>query len=150
MLSNHTSDPIESQLREEALYKPYQSLNAYLKKKYGEKIYKIALDGGFTCPNRDGTCGTRGCIFCSAGGSGEFATAIRQNSSIDAQITQALARFGNKQTGQRFIAYFRHTPVRMRHLNGCMPCIIWRSPIRRSSGSLLPQDRTVCLLLSSM
>ena len=74
MLSNHTSDPIESQLREEALYKPYQSLNAYLKKKYGEKIYKIALDGGFTCPNRDGTCGTRGCIFCSAGGSGEFAT----------------------------------------------------------------------------
>ena len=107
MLSNHTSDPIESQLREEALYKPYQSLNAYLKKKYGEKIYKIALDGGFTCPNRDGTCGTRGCIFCSAGGSGEFATAIRQNSSIDAQITQALARFGNKQTGQRFIAYFQ-------------------------------------------
>lgn len=106
MLSNHTSDPIESQLREEALYKPYQSLNAYLKKKYGEKIYKIALDGGFTCPNRDGTCGTRGCIFCSAGGSGEFATAIRQNSSIDAQIAQALARFGNKQTGQRFIAYF--------------------------------------------
>lgn len=107
MLSNHTSDPIESQLREEALYKPYQSLNAYLKKKYGEKIYKIALDGGFTCPNRDGTCGTRGCIFCSAGGSGEFATAIRQNSSIDAQIAQALARFGNKQTGQRFIAYFQ-------------------------------------------
>lgn len=107
MLSNHTSDPIERQLREEALYKPYQGLNAYLKKKYGEKIYKIALDGGFTCPNRDGTCGTRGCIFCSAGGSGEFATAIRQNSSIDAQITQALARFGDKQTGQRFIAYFQ-------------------------------------------
>ena len=149
MLSNHTSDPIESQLREEALYKPYQSLNAYLKKKYGEKIYKIALDGGFTCPNRDGTCGTRGCIFCSAGGSGEFATAIRQNSSIDAQIAQALARFGSRP-GSVLLPIFRHTPVRMQHLNDCMPCIIWRSPIRRSSGSLLPQDRTVCPLLSSM
>ena len=150
MLSNHTSDPIESQLREEALYKPYQSLNAYLKKKYGEKIYKIALDGGFTCPNRDGTCGTRGCIFCSAGGSGEFATAIRRTVRSMRRSHRHLPVLATSRPGSVLLPIFRHTPVRMQHLNGCMPCIIWRSPIRRSSGSLLPQDRTVCLLLSSM
>lgn len=53
--------------------KPYYSLSAYLKNTYGKKIKKIAIDGGFTCPNRDGTLDTRGCIFCSAGGSGDFA-----------------------------------------------------------------------------
>lgn len=53
--------------------KPYHSLDYDLKEKYGEKVYKIALDAGMTCPNRDGTCGVRGCIFCSAGGSGDFA-----------------------------------------------------------------------------
>lgn len=51
----------------------YYSLNRYLKETFGCKVYKLALDGGMTCPNRDGTLGTRGCIFCSAGGSGEFA-----------------------------------------------------------------------------
>lgn len=55
--------------------KPYYSLNQYLQEHFGEKIYKIALDGGFTCPNRDGTLGNRGCIFCSAGGSGDFSGA---------------------------------------------------------------------------
>lgn len=53
--------------------KPYYSLNAYLTETFGQKIYKYALDGGFTCPNRDGTLGTRGCIFCSSDGSGDFA-----------------------------------------------------------------------------
>jgi len=53
--------------------KPYYSLDAYCKNTFGEKIYKIALDAGMTCPNRDGKIDTRGCIFCSAGGSGEFA-----------------------------------------------------------------------------
>ncbi len=53
--------------------KPYYSLNEYCKNIYQEKLYKIALDAGFTCPNRDGTLDTRGCIFCSAGGSGDFA-----------------------------------------------------------------------------
>lgn len=53
--------------------KPYYSLNAYLKNIYGKKIKKVAIDGGFTCPNRDGTLDSRGCIFCSAGGSGDFA-----------------------------------------------------------------------------
>lgn len=53
--------------------KPYFALNTYLTETYGHKIHKIALDGGFTCPNRDGTLGTRGCIFCSGKGSGDFA-----------------------------------------------------------------------------
>lgn len=52
---------------------PYRSLNNYLHEKFGCKVYKIALNGGFSCPNRDGTKGTGGCIFCSAGGSGDFA-----------------------------------------------------------------------------
>ena len=53
--------------------KRYHSLDYEMKTRYGRKIYKIALNGGFTCPNRDGTLGTGGCIFCSAGGSGDFA-----------------------------------------------------------------------------
>ena len=51
----------------------YYSLNEYLKKRFGKKVYKLALNAGFTCPNRDGTKGVGGCIFCSAGGRGEFA-----------------------------------------------------------------------------
>lgn len=54
--------------------KPYYSLDAFCKNTFGEKVYKIALDAGMTCPNRDGTIDTRGCIFCSSGGSGEFAS----------------------------------------------------------------------------
>ncbi len=53
--------------------KRYYSLDAYLKNTYGQKFKKISIDAGFTCPNRDGTLGSRGCIFCSAGGSGDFA-----------------------------------------------------------------------------
>lgn len=53
--------------------KPYRSLDYEWKKQYGEKIYKVSLNGGMTCPNRDGTVGSGGCIFCSAGGSGDFA-----------------------------------------------------------------------------
>lgn len=88
--------------------KPYHSLDYELRQIYGEKIYKIALDAGMTCPNRDGTCGTRGCIFCSAGGSGEFAA--RKTSemiSIAAQIEQGRQYFRNKNTGRHFIAYFQ-------------------------------------------
>ena len=54
----------------------YYSFNQYLRERYGEKVYKLALNGGMTCPNRDGTLGTRGCLFCSAGGSGEFAETV--------------------------------------------------------------------------
>lgn len=57
--------------------RPYYSLNAWLKSVFGTKVYKLSLDAGMTCPNRDGTAGTGGCIFCSEGGSGEFATGSR-------------------------------------------------------------------------
>ena len=53
----------------------YRSLNSYLREQFGEKVYKLALDGGFSCPTRDGTKGSRGCIFC-AGGSGDFAIPV--------------------------------------------------------------------------
>lgn len=83
----------------------YHSLDYHLRQLYGEKVYKLALDGGFTCPNRDGTLGKRGCIFCSEGGSGDFA-ASRQLSITD-QIEQGKALLKNKNTGQRYIAYFQ-------------------------------------------
>ena len=53
--------------------KRYYSFSDYLLKTFNKKVYKLSLDAGFTCPNRDGTLGNRGCIFCSAGGSGDFA-----------------------------------------------------------------------------
>ena len=56
--------------------KPYHSLDYELKTTFGQKVYKLALDGGMTCPNRDGTLGTGGCIFCSEGGSGDFAARV--------------------------------------------------------------------------
>lgn len=88
--------------------KPYHSLDYELKQIYGEKIYKIALDAGMTCPNRDGTCGTRGCIFCSAGGSGEFAARkTAEMISIAAQLDQGKQYFRGKNIGCRFIAYFQ-------------------------------------------
>lgn len=118
------------------LDKPYYSLNAYFKGVYGEKIYKIAVDAGLTCPNRDGTLDTRGCIFCSAGGSGDFAVNItntpykkqyehrggntkeisihtasdammkRKIFDVKQQITRGMARF-NKSVGERFVIYFQ-------------------------------------------
>ncbi len=75
----------------------YNSLNAYLRNEYGEKIYKLALVGGTSCPNRDGTKGYGGCIFC---GEGSASFAAR---SID----EAIARLKNKNTGNRYIAYFQ-------------------------------------------
>lgn len=86
------------------LDKPYHSLDYEMKNIYGEKIYKIALDAGMTCPNRDGTCGTRGCIFCSEGGSGEFAAS---GSLIASQLERGKSLFNSKKTGSKFIAYFQ-------------------------------------------
>ena len=83
----------------------YNSLNNYLKTKFGKKVYKLSLDGGFTCPNRDGTLGTRGCIFCSASGSGDFASS--RNLSITQQIEMAKLRVRSKTNDNSFIAYFQ-------------------------------------------
>lgn len=84
--------------------KPYHSLDYELKQKYGEKVYKIALDAGMTCPNRDGTCGIRGCIFCSEGGSGDFAA---KGTTIAMQLEQGKQYFHSKKIGTKFIAYFQ-------------------------------------------
>lgn len=84
--------------------KPYYSLDCFLKEQFGEKIYKIAIDAGRTCPVRDGTLDTRGCLFCSAGGSGEFAA---HGSSISEQLRDGMNKFGDKHIGRRFIAYFQ-------------------------------------------
>ncbi|MDO4555910.1 MAG: TIGR01212 family radical SAM protein [Lachnospiraceae bacterium] len=81
------------------------TLNQYYKQLFGEKVYKLSLDGGFTCPNRDGTLGTRGCIFCSAGGSGDFAADRRL--SISEQIIVAKELFSCKSVGRKYIAYFQ-------------------------------------------
>ena len=87
------------------LGKPYYSLDAYLKKTFGEKVYKLSLDGGMTCPNRDGTCGDRGCIFCSEGGSGDFAS--DRHLSITAQIESGKKLVARKHSGTGYIAYFQ-------------------------------------------
>jgi len=85
--------------------KPYHSLDYALKVEFGEKVYKAALNGGFTCPNRDGKLGTRGCIFCSAEGSGDFAASVKL--SITEQIDTAIKAIRKKTTANRFIAYFQ-------------------------------------------
>lgn len=85
--------------------KPYHSFDYMLKERFGEKIYKVALDAGMTCPNRDGTLGSRGCIFCSAGGSGDFAGS-RQD-SITQQIEKQAASIRQKRGVAKFIAYFQ-------------------------------------------
>lgn len=87
--------------------KPYYSLDAYLKNTHGEKLYKIAIDAGFTCPNRDGTLGFDGCLFCSAGGSGDYAVKTAEHLSVREQLTAGIALFHHKKTGTRFIAYFQ-------------------------------------------
>lgn len=87
--------------------KPYYSLDAYFKNTYGTKCYKIALDGGFSCPNRDGKIGTGGCIFCSMGGSGDFSISMLEVPTISEQIIASLALMGDKKTGNRFVAYFQ-------------------------------------------
>ena len=83
----------------------YYSLNQYLKDKFGCKVYKIALNGGFSCPNRDGLIDTRGCIFCSKGGSGEYAG--NTDDSIIEQIEKGKRLVEAKTGNGKYIAYFQ-------------------------------------------
>lgn len=83
----------------------YTTLNNYLKERFGEKVYKIALNGGFTCPNRDGKIDTRGCIFCSKGGSGDFAES--PDLTITEQIENGKKRLEKKIKNGKYIAYFQ-------------------------------------------
>lgn len=79
--------------------------NEYYRQRFGCKVYKLTLDGGMTCPNRDGTKGTRGCIFCSGAGSGDFAE--RRSRSVTAQLEAAKARLAAKMKDGKYIAYFQ-------------------------------------------
>ncbi len=85
--------------------KPYHSFDHMLKERFSEKVYKVALNGGMTCPNRDGTLGNRGCIFCSAGGSGDFAG--DRDLSVTQQIDEQAAKIRSKRNAAHFIAYFQ-------------------------------------------
>ncbi|MBR3869471.1 MAG: TIGR01212 family radical SAM protein [Clostridia bacterium] len=83
----------------------YYSLNDYCRKTFGHKLYKLSLDGGMTCPNRDGKIGTGGCIFCSEEGSGEFAE--KRCGDITFQLENAKRRVEHKNKGGKYIAYFQ-------------------------------------------
>ncbi len=87
----------------------YKTLNEYLQTRFGCKTYKLSLNAGLTCPNRDGTCGQRGCIFCSAGGSGDFASSSEL--SIHEQLSMAkqkiFCKMPKNQEQHQFIAYFQ-------------------------------------------
>lgn len=85
--------------------KPYHSLDYEMKHRFGEKVYRVALNGGMTCPNRDGTIGSGGCIFCSSGGSGDFAASSRL--SISEQIHTQKELICQKRPVHKFIAYFQ-------------------------------------------
>ena len=82
----------------------YYSLDCYLKETFGEKLYKLSLNGGMTCPNRDGKISMGGCIFCSEGGSGEFAAPC---TDISQQIDYAKSLVQDKFNGDKYIAYFQ-------------------------------------------
>lgn len=85
--------------------KRYYSLNDYCKQTFGEKVYRLSLQGGMTCPNRDGTLSRLGCSFCSKGGSGDFAAPA--SFSISEQLNTAKERIRNKTDCRKFIAYFQ-------------------------------------------
>ena len=104
----------------------YRKLSDHYLEKFGCKVYKLSIDAGFTCPNRDGTVGFGGCIFCSADGGGEFA---EKGCSITAQLEQAKKRVENKCKSGCYIAYFQsftntYAPVevlRQRYLEAIAP-----------------------------
>lgn len=85
--------------------KPYHSLDYMLRERYGEKVYRVALNGGMSCPNRDGALGKHGCIFCSRGGSGDFAASA--SLTITEQIDSQIASLSSKRPIHKYIAYFQ-------------------------------------------
>ena len=85
--------------------KPYHSLDYEMKQRFGEKVYRLSLNGGMTCPNRDGTAGTGGCIFCSAGGSGDFAAPAVL--PISEQLRMQKELIAKKRPVHKYIAYFQ-------------------------------------------
>lgn len=90
--------------------KPYYSLNNAYRQKFGRKAVKISLDAGFTCPNRDGTLGTRGCIFCSQKGSGDFTA---KGSSIIEQIAYGKNQKNGRDNFPAILLIFKHLQILM-------------------------------------
>lgn len=134
--------------------KPYYSIDAWCKNTYGEKCYKIALNAGFTCPNRDGTIGTRGCIFCSKGGSGEFAVKTEQL-SVSEQLQCGLELFGKKKIGSKYIAYFQaytNTYAPIHKLESLYESALENPFVCGISIATRPDciDFQICMLLSSL
>lgn len=82
----------------------YKTLNQHYREKFGCKVYKLSIDAGFTCPNRDGKCGNKGCIFCSGSGGGEFA---EKGENIIARLEKAKNKVNNKIKDGKYIAYFQ-------------------------------------------
>lgn len=127
------------------------TLNDYCRETFGEKLYKISLNGGFTCPNRDGTLGSRGCIFCSAGGSGDFAE--DPHASITAQIEAGKKKVEKKmKSGGHYIAYFQaytNTYAPLERLEAFFTAAISHPDIRVLSVATRPDcipEETVALL----
>ncbi len=115
------------------------TLSEYCKARFGEKLYKLSLNGGMTCPNRDGTLDTRGCIFCSAGGSGDFAPSAML--PLEEQIRQAKKRVAGKARSSRFIAYFQaytNTYAPVEYLSGLFWPVIRREDVAALSIATRP------------
>ena len=127
----------------------YRKLSNHYMEKFGCKVYKLSIDAGFTCPNRDGTLGTGGCIFCSADGGGEFA---EKGSSITRQLEQAKKRVESKCKSGKYMAYFQsftntYAPLevlRQRYLEAIAPDYIVGLAIGTRPDCL--PDETVALL----
>ena len=107
----------------------YRSFHSAMAERFGCKVYKLSLDGGFGCPNRDGTIGTRGCSFCSHLGSGDFAAPA--DPDIRAQLEAAKARVAHKNPGGKYIAYFQS------YTNTYAPPEVLR---QRFSAAIEPED----------
>ena len=127
----------------------YRKLSDHYMEKFGCKVYKLSIDAGFTCPNRDGTLGHSGCIFCSADGGGEFA---EKGSSITRQLEQAKKRVESKCKSGKYMAYFQsftntYAPLevlRQRYLEAIAPDYIVGLAIGTRQDCL--PDETVALL----
>ncbi len=115
------------------------TFNEYIKRRFGEKLYKLSLDAGLSCPNRDGTLGRGGCIFCSAGGSGDFAAS--RALPVEEQIEEAKARVKGKFNGEGYIAYFQaytNTYAPVEKLESIYLPVIRREDIRAISIATRP------------
>lgn len=148
-LKNSSKTPFEPNDNER-----YYSANRFFTELFGEKTYKLSLDAGFGCPNRDGTVSRGGCIFCSEGGSGDFAVKITEN-DVDRAIVEAKEKVAAKTTSRGFIAYlqsYTNTYAQIEKLDSLYSALIARSDIRALSIATRPDclDDDVCQLIARL